>query len=131
MSPMGDKEEFSIEGWMSDRMQKKTASSKKPVTSKKGPRSSAVNRRERDRSIKSKYGVSLAWYEEQVLKQGGVCYICKSPPSKRTLSIDHCHKTGAVRKLLCSNCNVTLGLTKEDTSVLNAMIGYIEEHVNS
>lgn len=78
--------------------------------------------------LKNDFGVSLEWFEEQVLSQGGVCYICKRPPGKKRLSVDHCHNTGEVRKLLCHKCNIALGLVREDMSILDAMIGYLEEH---
>lgn len=42
--------------------------------------------------------------------QNGVCAICEVPPTaKRRLVVDHCHKSGRVRALLCSRCNVQLG----------------------
>ena len=41
-------------------------------------------------------------------EQGGVCAICGNPPKTRGLSIDHDHKTGAVRGLLCFRCNRAL-----------------------
>lgn len=80
--------------------------------------------------LKSKYGVSMEWYDEQVLAQGGVCYICNRPPGNKSLAVDHCHKTGKVRKLLCHKCNVSLGNANDDAFILNAMIEYLEEHNN-
>ena len=41
-------------------------------------------------------------------EQGGVCAICGNPPKTRRLSIDHDHKTGATRGLLCFRCNRAL-----------------------
>jgi len=43
-------------------------------------------------------------------EQSGVCYICKRICSSgRRLAVDHCHKTGVVRGLLCAVCNRSLG----------------------
>jgi hypothetical protein len=41
-------------------------------------------------------------------EQGGVCAICGNPPKKRPLHIDHNHRTGRVRGLLCYRCNRAL-----------------------
>lgn len=58
------------------------------------------------------------------------CSICKTHVSKlgKTLSIDHCHSTGAVRELLCSSCNSLLGFSKENVDILKSAIEYISKH---
>ena len=61
-------------------------------------------------------------------QQNHKCYICAKVDERQRLSVDHCHGTGSVRKLLCQPCNASLGLVKENTDVLKAMIKYIEEH---
>lgn len=45
------------------------------------------------------------WYEAQLARQGGHCAICPNTPKVRRLHIDHDHKTGKVRGLLCFPCN--------------------------
>lgn len=56
------------------------------------------------------YGISLQEFEEMVKVQGGLCKICGEPPIKgRALHVDHDHKTGKVRGLLCFRCNGALG----------------------
>lgn len=47
----------------------------------------------------------------------GLCKICGSFP-KRKLSLDHDHKTGKIRGLLCNSCNMALGLFKDNTIFL-------------
>jgi len=61
------------------------------------------------------------------LNQRGLCFICgkKNVRNNGDLFIDHCHKTGKVRKLLCHNCNVSLGHSKESIKVLFKMIKYL------
>ena len=57
--------------------------------------------------LKSKYGMSIKDYDEMVIKQNKKCAICNN--LKKRLVIDHDHKTGKVRGLLCDSCNHLLG----------------------
>jgi len=61
-----------------------------------------------DRQIRTKYGITAAQYDEMFKAQGGVCYFCGASTGQRRLNIDHDHKTGRVRGLLCTTCNVGL-----------------------
>jgi hypothetical protein len=56
-------------------------------------------------ALKSKYGLSVEEYEQMLAAQDGKCAICRNPPKKYRLAVDHNHQTGQVRKLLCSGCN--------------------------
>ena len=85
---------------------------------------------ERKTVLKSKYGLTLEAFDEMVEKQNGVCAIClKSEVDvlKKRLSVDHCHKTGKVRGLLCSRCNQAIGLMKDDVSSLARAIEYLSK----
>lgn len=89
------------------------------------------NRASRKHLLRVKYGITPEIYEAMFEKQGGVCYICHLPePHANTsfLCVDHNHKTGEVRKLLCSHCNIAIGRAREDTYILSKMIEYLEEH---
>ncbi|MFB7366858.1 endonuclease VII domain-containing protein [Streptomyces hydrogenans] len=55
--------------------------------------------------------------------QGGVCIICLRAPA---VHVDHCHKTGRVRGVLCLNCNIGLGLLKESPDRMLRAIAYLE-----
>lgn len=67
--------------------------------------------------------------------QGNVCKVCGQPEkavhrvTKQpvSLSVDHCHTTGKIRGLLCSNCNTALGLLKENISIMENLMTYIKE----
>lgn len=110
----------------------------------KGARKGYLERnREKDRRaslkarLKKSYNLSLEDYELMMVEQENKCYICKNEESvgrkykgKQMLSVDHCHKTGKVRKLLCQMCNRVLGLVKEDKQALENMIQYLKEHIN-
>lgn len=59
--------------------------------------------------------------------QKGLCAICNQPDKVR-LGVDHCHKTKKVRALLCRNCNLMIGLAKDQSSVLVAAAYYLNRH---
>lgn len=63
----------------------------------------------KEASLRQRYGITLADYDAMLKAQGGGCAICAKPPGKRRLAVDHDHKTGRIRGLLCSGCNTTLG----------------------
>jgi len=69
-------------------------------------------------------------YWSMVEKQEGVCSICKSECDKGRLAIDHDHKTGKVRGLLCRNCNLGLGNFLDNTSLLEAAVLYLNLNCN-
>ena len=83
-----------------------------------------------------KKGVDAARYQEMLAAQGGVCAICSQPetaPDKasgkiKDLAIDHCHKTGKIRALLCSSCNTALGLFNDDQVLLAKAMAYVVNH---
>lgn len=56
-------------------------------------------------NLRRKYGITAEQYDAMLSAQGGVCFLCGRPPKTRRLAVDHCHETGAVRKLLCDKCN--------------------------
>lgn len=73
------------------------------------------------------YGLSTEAYEAMFAEQGGKCAICRRPPSG-ALHVDHDHETGAVRSLLCSDCNTGLGLFQEAPALLRAAEEYLLQH---
>ncbi len=79
-------------------------------------------------NVPKKYGISIEDYNETFTKQEGKCAICGTHQVelKKKLSIDHCHKTGKVRGLLCNNCNVGIGFLKEDIENLRCAILYLD-----
>lgn len=70
-----------------------------------------------------KYNISVEDFHKMKIEQNNKCFICEETTTK--LVIDHCHQSGNVRKLLCSNCNFALGMVKENINTLNNMINYI------
>jgi hypothetical protein len=79
---------------------------------------------------KKLYGISLRDYEQMLRDQRGVCAVChqtNADPTK-SLSIDHDHRTGRVRALLCQPCNMAIGLMKDSADRLRAAAAYLDQH---
>ena len=84
--------------------------------------------------LKKKFDIDLADYQKMFVAQGGVCGICRKPEAAKRagkdlwLAVDHDHATGAVRGLLCSNCNRGIGCFGDNIETLEAAIVYVREH---
>ncbi len=76
-------------------------------------------------NLKQRYGLTQNEFLQISKKQKGKCLICKRKVMR--LCIDHNHKTGKVRGLLCQNCNAALGMVDENINVLKGMIGYLRD----
>ena len=85
-----------------------------------------------------KYGLTPEEYERMLVEQGHACAICKRPERQATtkkrgvkfrLSIDHDHKTGKVRALLCHWCNIVIGFfEKSGAPTPEAVANYLEKY---
>lgn len=77
--------------------------------------------------LMSRFGMSLGEYNQLLKEQNECCKICgqKETVDNKTLSVDHCHKTGKVRGLLCHSCNVGLGAFKDNPESLKKAIDYL------
>jgi hypothetical protein len=71
-----------------------------------------------------RYGLTKEEHNAMVLLQNNVCAICNEPNGK-TLHVDHDHKTGRVRGLLCTRCNSGIGFFKDDINYLANAIKYL------
>lgn len=74
------------------------------------------------------YGITVDHYERLLVEQDSRCAICKMLPGMNGLAVDHCHKTGKIRALLCGPCNSAIGLLREDIKLFEAAINYLEKH---
>lgn len=74
-----------------------------------------------------RYGITIEQWQEMFDNQNGCCAICGKHQSKmvKTLSVDHDHKTGIVRGLLCHQCNAALGNLCDDIDVLKKALDYL------
>jgi Recombination endonuclease VII len=87
------------------------------------------SRERRRRVALSRYGWTPEMFADQLEKQGGACAICRHPePRAKQWAVDHDHRTGRVREILCQSCNCGLGFAEDDVDRLKAMIAYLEKH---
>lgn len=83
--------------------------------------------RDRDLRLQREYGITSKDYDNMLSQQGGCCRICGTPQQdfSKPLCVDHCHKTGKVRGILCNSCNSMLGYAKDNLFILENAIEYL------
>ena len=87
----------------------------------------------RDKDLRRNYGIGIEEYNKFLVEQNGVCAICFQPETAKTRSgkvkplvVDHNHDTGAVRGLLCNECNAGIGHLKDSAELLRSGVAYLE-----
>jgi hypothetical protein len=74
-----------------------------------------------------RYGIVQDDYDRKFQEQDGRCAACRTDmPGIKGWCIDHCHKTGRFRAILCMRCNTVIGLVDEDPGMLRALAGFVE-----
>jgi Recombination endonuclease VII len=71
-----------------------------------------------------KYGLSVGQYDMLLRIQNGVCALCRRPPKRIRLHVDHDHRTEVIRGLLCHRCNRGLGYI-QNPDVLRRAVEYV------
>ena len=118
--------------------EKRRLANKKYQQSEKGKLSQtryAISGKQKNAVLKKKYGITLDQYKILLAVQNNVCAICKQQNSYidsrtqqiQSLVVDHEHKTGRVRGLLCGNCNRALGLLKDNLDIVHNMQNYLKQ----
>ena len=80
------------------------------------------------------YGLTFENYKAMEDKQQGLCACCGQPETYKIkgksikLGVDHNHKTGKVRQLLCNRCNRVLGMIHENEDICDNLKQYIKRH---
>jgi len=88
----------------------------------------------RSTKLKQYYGITLVEYTSILAKQGGTCALCPMTQEQHvskygmSLVIDHDHRTGKVRGILCTNHNVGIGRFNDNPNALREAARYIEEN---
>ena len=84
----------------------------------------------RQSRLKKKYGITIEQYEAMAAKQGGKCLACGEVPKGKAhaarLHLDHCHASGRLRGMLCYQCNLALGLVKDNIQILEGLIAHLK-----
>ena len=86
-------------------------------------------------NLKQRYGITPDWVGEKFLEQQGKCAICRSDiyynvwgdrkDKTFSLHVDHNHKTGEPRGLLCQNCNIAIGKLRDDPQIILNAYTYV------
>lgn len=85
-------------------------------------------RYQRDRTLRTKYGITIEEYEARLAAQDGHCAICpRTPTDDAPLVVDHDHATGLVRGLLCHNCNSGIGMLGDDLATVRSAAWYLAQ----
>jgi hypothetical protein len=83
-----------------------------------------------DQRIRRMYGITLEQYRAEVRSTGGKCPICRmvdlpaTRPAKHA-HIDHCHRTGKFRGVICAKCNWSLGNNNDSAARLVSAARYL------
>lgn len=86
----------------------------------------------------NKYGLTTPQRDALYVEQDGKCAVCyesitfmsarkKIPEGLKRAVVDHCHDSGRVRGLLCSQCNTILGMSYDNKDILSNAITYLED----
>lgn len=81
----------------------------------------------RNYHLQRSYGISEETFEQMCATQNNMCLICSQIFSceRKFIHIDHCHKTGRIRGILCNHCNNLLGHAKENITILKRAVEYL------
>ncbi len=83
---------------------------------------------DREWRYRRKYGLTIAMRDAKFHEQNGACAICKRAVDLERIHVDHDHKTGAVRDLLCSMCNRGLGFFVDRADLCDEAAAYLRRH---
>jgi len=94
-------------------------------------RKNYISEKQHQINLKNFYHITKELYDEMLEAQGGVCAICGQPETStyrgkiRTMSVDHDHATGAIRALLCSDCNRFVGFIERNPHKIELALAYL------
>ena len=77
--------------------------------------------------LKKTYGITIEDYDAILQAQGGKCAICKGGTSKNFFAVDHNHKNGKVRGLLCARCNTGLARFMDSATNVGRAYRYLKD----
>jgi hypothetical protein len=84
---------------------------------------------ERDKYLRSKYGVSQDTFDRLLAAQGNGCACCYTKtPGTHGWHVDHDHRTNLIRGILCGNCNTGIGMLGDDLVGVERAVAYLQRH---
>lgn len=87
-----------------------------------------VKRTQAESRHRLNYGITIDQKWSLLDDQGGCCACCRArDPGRRGWHVDHDHKTGRVRGILCGHCNSALGFARDDIATLQRLIDYLRK----
>lgn len=125
---------------MSDERKAKNAAYMREYTKRFPEKKKAIRRKYRGKrkeiQLKVKYNLSIEDYNLMLEAQQSLCALCYQPETVpvtkgegvRSLAVDHDHKTGKVRALLCNRCNTLLGRYEKNKELFDKFDMYIRKH---
>lgn len=125
--------EKSLEDFHLDRSDKTGRANKCKICAKKYSKqwySKSEKYREsiRNSGLKFRFKITIEDYNQMYEEQRGLCKICGEKGKKKNLYVDHDHRTGEIRALLCDQCNYGLGNFKDSPELLIKAYDYILEY---
>lgn len=115
-----DTEIARVKRWQQENKERVNASQRR----RRAERGDEYKRKEREGHLLRKYGIRLRDFETLIFAQMGLCAICGRNERQR-LHVDHDHRTGVVRGLLCGKCNKAIGLLEEEPTILRSAENYL------
>lgn len=86
-------------------------------------------------SLKKNYGIDEKFFNDMWSAQSGKCVICHEAVTNifldvkaKRCALDHCHKTGRIRSILCHTCNSSIGMIGDNLENMKRMVTYLESH---
>jgi len=79
--------------------------------------------------LKASYGLSIQDYQTMLKDQNNACALCGRSEEYKALSVDHDHKTGKVRGLLCNKCNTALGFFQDNIETVSKALDYLKRFI--
>ena len=93
----------------------------------KRERTRRARRSKHNTHLKKTYGITIQQYDVILEKQNGKCAICGGGTSKNFFAVDHNHRSGKVRGLLCARCNTGLARFMDEVQRVRTAVAYLED----
>lgn len=78
--------------------------------------------------LKKKFGITIENYNQRLAEQNGLCAVCGEAETHKRLAVDHNHKTGQIRGLLCGRCNPAVGYLRDSAEIARKIADYLDSH---